>query len=68
MEEQDKLINNLNPQVEEKKENVDSVLTEEEKAIFKKAGDISREFLNNYELAKQHEQFNENPETLTKKI
>ena len=53
MEDQDKLIDYREYPIDEHKTNIDSVLTEEEKEIFKKAGEIGREFLNNYEQVKQ---------------
>ena len=58
MEEQDKLIDYKKYPVDEKTKNIDSILTEEEKEIFKKAGEISREFLNSYEKAQQESKEN----------
>ena len=51
--------NNIKPvlqkETSKQQENIDidKILTPEEKEVFKKAGDISREFLDSYELSKQ---------------
>ena len=67
MEDQDKLIDYKEYPVDEQTKYIDSILTEEEKEVFKKAGEIGREFLNNYEQVKQ--ETNENKDnTPSRKI